>query len=525
LYTVKDSSRQVDVTQPIYIVELGGGHGKFAFLVLQKLSKLLEFLPTNNEHECASGFPFKYILTDFTRNNAEFWKKHPKFQPFIEKGMLDFAVFDAENDSEFTLEMSGQVLSSDVVKNPMIVIANYVFDTLRHDAFRMVNGQLMESLLTVYTEETFEPDLRDPALINRFKQEWEHRDIDLKTEPYYTGVEEDMNCILSDILRKRTVEKASVIVPVGAIRCLRNLQHVCDGRVIVLAGDKAYNHDEEMKGIRNCHIAVHGSFSVMVNFSAMMKWTSSQSYGGFSLCTPHYDGFKVCMMFLGGKQSEFKRTRLTFADTVQSFGPDTFSVLQRSMREETPNPSLKHILALLRLSGHDPDVFYKFKNILISKAGFPHASEKVQRDIWHDVHHVYEYHFPLSSSKDIAFEVARMCMTMRNYSTAIEFFHDSIRDCGAHHVTYYNLGLCYYYNKLMKRALECFNKSVALHPTYKEAREWVTKLLKQKQTASQSIHVVHEHDNEDEQAQEQEQVQVQEDDIAPKSHSQHTTGP
>src|SRR4051794_30100881 len=40
------------------------------------------------------------------------------------------------------------------------------------------------------------------------------------------------------------------------------------GRLMLITGDKAYNHEEELKGHRDPHIAVHGSFSMMVNYDA-----------------------------------------------------------------------------------------------------------------------------------------------------------------------------------------------------------------------------------------------------------------
>ena len=48
-----------------------------------------------------------------------------------------------------------------------------------------------------------------------------------------------------------------------------------------------------------------------------------------------------------------------------AFDPDSFSQLQRCIRDETPSPSLKNILALIRLSRFESEVFYKFKQVLV----------------------------------------------------------------------------------------------------------------------------------------------------------------
>ena len=43
---------------------------------------------------------------------------------------------------------------------------------------------------------------------------------------------------------------ASVLVPIGGITALANLAALGGGRTLLLAGDKAYNHEEELLGLR-----------------------------------------------------------------------------------------------------------------------------------------------------------------------------------------------------------------------------------------------------------------------------------
>jgi hypothetical protein len=98
-------------------------------------------------------------------------------------GILDFATFDCEQDTHLTLHLARTRLYH--TANPICVLANYIFDTLRHDAFRVVDGALHEALLTVTTDTAVEPDLNDPALIARFKQKWTYQKCDPNT--YYDG--------------------------------------------------------------------------------------------------------------------------------------------------------------------------------------------------------------------------------------------------------------------------------------------------------------------------------------------------
>src|SRR5436190_14908533 len=67
-----------------HVVELGAGPGRFAYQFLKS------FLP-----RCEAGDPFTYVLTDFTERAIEDWRRRPELAPYLEAGLIDFAVFDA----------------------------------------------------------------------------------------------------------------------------------------------------------------------------------------------------------------------------------------------------------------------------------------------------------------------------------------------------------------------------------------------------------------------------------------------
>lgn len=53
------------------------------------------------------------------------------------------------------------------------------------------------------------------------------------------------------------------------------------------------------------------------------------------------DGFKTSVLVLGGPESDFMHTRWAFKDAMVDFGPENFSSLQRSIKDEVKEPSLK----------------------------------------------------------------------------------------------------------------------------------------------------------------------------------------
>jgi Tfp pilus assembly protein PilF len=89
---------------------------------------------------------------------------------------------------------------------------------------------------------------------------------------------------------------------------------------------------------------------------------------------------------------------------------------------------------------------------------------------------ISDSYFPLSKSRDVSFEIGRLFMAMKDYGTAATYFVLSLRECGEHHVTHYNLGLCQHYIGQPERALQEFTRSVDLSPDYHEAREWQNRI-------------------------------------------------
>ena len=107
----------------------------------------------------------------------------------------------------------------------------------------------------------------------------------------------------------------------------------------------------------------------------------------------------------------------------------------------------------------------------------PAASERLQADIYRDVRRVYERYFPLQAAKDVAFELGRVCMGLRRYLEAVQLFAASQRQCGEHHITCYNMGICLFHMAEMRGALACFDRSLHLKPDYIDAASWRSRAL------------------------------------------------
>jgi len=564
----------LDPNEPLYIIELGAGSGKFSFFMLKALAEMRELL----------DFPFKkivYVMTDFTQNNFKFWESHPGLRPYIEQGSLDLAIFDAVHDQVIHLAHAKKTLAPGTLKNPVCVVANYLFDTLCHDIFQVEGGVLKEGLISVGSKKGHEPDPLDPEIIKRFENRFMYREIG---PDYYcpatgdgggvvvdggaaTFGGSDETCFPSataaangrgesqgggedkeDAVHFRRILQwyqhhfgqcpsgASFLFPIGALRALRRLLALSGGRGLVVSGDKGNNHAEQFKGLVDPHIAVHGSFSVMVNYHAIGMYFISR--GGFALHNPQEEAsLKVSAFVLSGNDGiaedeeeeeeeddgqrrhcvimsapstftstsssvpssppssytswvgpgveakgedrarAFPALRASFYNAVDRFGPNDFFVMQKCMKEDSPNPTLKAVVALLKLGDWDPDVFYKFRDTILNQV--PTSGQKLRNDLCRGIPRVWENYYMLDRDKDIAFEIGRFYYGIREYERALVYYLKSSEKIGEHHVTCHNMGLCHYSLGQHVEALECFQRSLSLNASYEKARSWQQKVMQE----------------------------------------------
>ena len=160
---------------------------------------------------------------------------------------------------------------------------------------------------------------------------------------------------------------------------------------------------------------------------------------------------------------------------MEDVDPDTFNKYQRYMREETETPTLKSCMSLLRISQWDSELFFRMRQYFINQS--PTATRKQQNDLLLDAEKVWSHVYALDAKKDIAFELGRVMMGIKEYPMAMAFFQRSNETCGEHHITYYNLGICSHYLGQYVLAVGFFDETLALSPEYIHAQTWKEKSL------------------------------------------------
>lgn len=297
-----DCASICDQEQPLYILELGGGSGCFAYRFLNDLAENFQ------DFESLKKLKIKYVLTDFSELLVKEWLKNKNLKTLVEQEILDFAVFDPQRDQKLDLIVSEKTLTSKDIKNPLIVIANHVFDSIEQDAFRITNGVLQESRISLFREDKSgsfdrEPTLDDLRIVERF--------VDV-AENYY------QNAAFDNILHDFTNElvEASLTFPIGALRCIENLTNFCDEKLILISADTGYLRldSEQISGLKKLDFDRHGACSFDVNFSAIAEYFRDS--GGTSIVEDlNYSGLRVAFSSL--IQNRFQNTTHYFKHYLQ----------------------------------------------------------------------------------------------------------------------------------------------------------------------------------------------------------------
>ncbi|KAL8448613.1 hypothetical protein Emag_003928 [Eimeria magna] len=285
---------EADPTKPVTILEIGGGHGRFTFLLLRAMKRYQRFFESLGLPER----PFLFVFSDVAEANVAFCIKHPALKEFVDMQWLDFAIFDGNKGKEISLVVKAKPLVNGAA--PVVAICNYVLDSLLTDAWRVTPGasdsEFERALVSIYSP-IEEEQLDAPDIMPRMTLGWKWRGVHLDAAcdtSSLQGIEylQKDSIIKQVLLQYRKLNKQlSFVLPIGAFALFQNLLHIGGGRLFCLVGDKGYPTADEFEGVRDPHIAIHGSVSFMLNIHAVR--TYFECMGGFSHATPYRDTFQV----------------------------------------------------------------------------------------------------------------------------------------------------------------------------------------------------------------------------------------
>jgi hypothetical protein len=415
---------------PIHIVELGAGSGRLGWHILRALARL-------EGHPALDGIAIRYVLTDFADRTIEAWRSNPRLRPLVAAGRLDFARFDLERDETITLCESGDVIGPGTLAAPLVVIANYVFDSVPQDAFYVEDGTLHESLVTVSAAATGRAgDDSEAGPFGLFDIAYERRPTE--AAGYYD--DPAWNRILDGY--RRTLDGAAVSFPCAGLDAIRRLRALSAARTLLLTGDKGHDRGASIVGVADPVLSVHGSFSLMVNYHAIAEYV--RGAGGTALQTEHpRDLLNVCAFLLGPGADDCRETRQAFADAIDAWGPHEYFRLKKGLDQIPSGWTLAQLLSVLALSGWDARVLEAHYERLLHAIEETPPTGADSDDLMRAIRAIWDAYLPIGEEHDVAFQLATLLCKVEAWAEAVPFLQSSLDSHGPHPATYFNLALCH----------------------------------------------------------------------------------
>jgi tetratricopeptide (TPR) repeat protein len=452
---------------PLRILELGAGPGKFAYLFLRHLAPLLSAKGLSLES-------LRYCMTDCSESVLESWGANSYLAEFAECGVLEFNLFEAGGEVS-RLFSAGQAARP----GPLVLIANYVFDSLPQDAFVIIqDGQdtkVFESLVTSTAPDPT-PSTAQANVAPLQTIQLSYKNVPISPERYADAT---WNQILEQY--RTTVPGATILFPAAALKTLAELAALSDGRMLTLAADKGYAHEDALalaQGPPAFEWHTPNCFSLMVNLDAIGKYF--QAAGGAALLPEkHFSGLNICGFLRIRSGDQFPGTTSSYRQTQAAFGPDDLFTLLAWLNAHMEEMSVGQILAALRLTRWDPVALMRLFPVLGRQLRTVVAERQDLRDA---VLKTWANHFPVSADENVLpFQCGVILLELRFFTDAIAMFKTSQKILGPSAATSYNLGLCAQGLGRPDEALGFMVEACNLDPNFEPARVTRAKLERESQ--------------------------------------------
>jgi hypothetical protein len=442
----QDCLRQGDPSAPLYLVELGAGSARLAWKLLGKLEALDQISPTG-------GPPVRYILTDVAESNLRASMAHPLLRPLIASGRIDFALRDAGASGPLELLASGERLEPGTLRNPLVVLGNYLFDSLEHDFFRVEAGVLQEGRLQPTPAGGENVDALTFLLRNSMTVGFRPVQGEAYEEPEWNRLLEGY---------RQRLEGATFPFPIGAFRCMEALSQLAQGRWLLLAADKGYFSEEDLRSERRPRIAWHeGCVSFMLNFHAMGTWVEGR--GGFWLRgTEVPSRLNVAAWMLGLPQEAVPATRLAFHEAIRTLPPMERHTLVNTLSGSIESQGPEQLLTLLRLSEWEPELIFRLGAQLLGLLRSVPAS--LRKEFLHAFEQIWRNDYPLRDKEDLAVRLAPLLRQLGCPAEAVDYLERSTALYGERKEALHELGVSLEALGRHNEAREAFEKALAREP-------------------------------------------------------------
>jgi hypothetical protein len=305
--------------EPVAIVELGAGPGRLGWHVARALAKDAHVVPR-----------FTYVLTDVPARTLAWWRAHPQL---ASAANLAFARLDVE---------SGE-LPPEIPAGPLVVIATYLFDSVRCDAFAVRDGALVEKRVSLVAPHGC--DLDGEHALGEIGRAWSDHPIDAA----HYG-DPDLDAVLAGYA---SLGRAELTFPIAGLRCLRRLEERSGGRLLAIAADKGFVDARAYVGRSEPDTTHHGCISIAVNLNAFKSDAERRGARTFATGPARIRLATIAIAHGAPRTAELARA---WDESFGHAGPDDWYALKRTIERRYSDCTLDELLGLLRTSRGDDNV-------------------------------------------------------------------------------------------------------------------------------------------------------------------------
>ncbi len=423
---LKDLELKEKTESIVYILELGAGHGRLSFNILEHLEKLI-----SDSHGCSTNYC--YVLSDIVEENLSFYSNHPRLQKYFNQGVLDVAFFDATKSQELVLRNSKRTIGSGDLDQPILAIANYFFDSLPNELFYFEDREVFNCSVSI-------DSLTDPEGKNAQEV------ISELKFTYHKTLQTDLdfdNEIFNQILTQYNQRYSGtyILFPKVAMECLSTISALSESGLVLLTMDKGYKESQELAAREQPDFVKHGSFSLWVNFHAISQFCTLS--GGLSMfdINTNLSIDMGCLNFIQDS-TRFLLFEEAYRKHSSQMNLDDVISLKRLVYKNLPSANLTELLGLLRLNAYDSSIFIKLLPSIkkLSKS----ISVKQRSRLKQTILQVWEKYYAIKEDYDLSYELGGLMYDLGYYTEALDYFEFSSDTFGYKVDVDYNRILCYY---------------------------------------------------------------------------------
>ncbi len=422
---------QIDLSEPLYFVELGAGSARFTYLFLKQLLPMVKAI-----------FPveldIRYIITDMIDDNLSFIQGHSYWQELIKNRTVDFATYKlGQKKEELHLKLSGETLKKGSFTNPLILISNYLFNTVHQDMFRVTDKKLHEVRVTVSVSGYEYDSHLDPGIVPHLNCTYKASLIK-DPENYYP--DSPLWNKLLQIYTER-YDNLTFLFPLGALQAIEYFHSMTDGHCFLMSGDQGASRESQLIKAPPPKIAKHGSFSFSVNYHLLQLYFELQGGMGFlpELAAKTYVIIAATTL---GTKDKFPNLNIAYQDQLVNFEGQDYWQLVNCLESSVPTMKMDPLLLLLKLGAWDPSNFHLFFHRI--RELIPTITELHRQRLVHTIHKTWEHYYPLSQEGgDFPLNLGVLLYELGHYTEAMDYYKLAIEIGRESALAYFNIGLCF----------------------------------------------------------------------------------